>query len=126
MNILSFLKGPKTVEKVLDAAIKGADALILTDEERIQYNQKSTELYLKQIELVNKESSPTSLSRRVIAWGALGCFSFLEIGSAIFYAFGATDIAEHWQTLAAEDYGVIVMICVGFYFGSHVVKGFKK
>jgi len=133
----NLISAPKTVDKALDAIVKGGDALIFTEEEKAEYNQKSSELYLKHVELTNKESSPTSIARRNIALIITIPFVFLTIGSAIWMAVATfieendlqksvNDLATHWQNLAMEDYSTLVMMVAVFYFGTHVVKGLKK
>ncbi len=129
----NLISAPKTIDKALDAVVKGGDALIFTEEEKAEFHQKGSELYLKHIELTNKENSPTSLARRQISLLITIPFVFLTLGSGVFHAVGGyfekpvlTEVAVHWQKLAMDDYSTLVMMVAVFYFGTHVVKGLKK
>jgi len=125
MGMFSFLKAPKTIDKMLDAVIKGGDALVFTAEEKAEFNQKASEIYLKHMELVGKESSPTSMSRRIIAILVVSPFVFLTLGSALLDLAGKPEIANHWQELAMTDYSSLVLAVVVFYFGTHVLGKLK-
>ena len=130
MSLLGFLKGS---EKAMDAVIKGGDALMLTDEERIQYTQKATELYLDHMKVVSEQSTPTSISRRYVAMTVLVPFVLLIMGSAILHAIGVfidfeppkydqiLALAKHWGSLAKDNFGFAVSSVIIFYYGPHAL-----
>jgi hypothetical protein len=126
MGLLSFLKAPEAMDKAMDAVMKGGDALIYTEEEKQEMRKKMAEIQLRHIELTNQENNATSIARRWLSMVITLPFVILTLGSAIFHALGAEKIADHWQELAMEDYSNLVMMVAVFYFGTHVVKGFKK
>lgn len=123
MGILSFLKAPKTLDKVTDAIISGGDKLMLTDEERLDYNIKAAELHLKLTEKIGNESAPTSVSRRVVGLMVLAPFAFLSIGGAILYPLNEA-MSQHWL-LVAENFQMPSLAVISFYFSSHAIKALK-
>ena len=134
MNILSFLG---TSNKAMDAIIKGGDALIFTEEERAKFEQKKSEIWLEVQKTVANQSTPTSISRRVVAMAVLAPFVFLIIGSALLSAVGVFIdfepersaeifvLAKHWMDLATENFGFAVSSVVVFYYGPHMIEKFK-
>lgn len=124
MGIKSWLSAPKTLDKITDAIISGGDKLMLTEEERLDYNQKAAELHLKLTEQIGKESAPTAISRRVVGLMVLGPFAFLSIGGAVIYSI-SPDMSKHWL-LVAENFEMPSLAVVAFYFGSQALKTLKK
>jgi len=125
MGILSFLKAPKTIDKMLSAVINAGDAIVYTPEEEAEMRKKMAEIHLEHIKLTANENTETSVARRWLATLITVPFIFLSLGSAIFDAVGMTEVADHWQELAMEDYSMLVMMACGFYFGSHIVGKIK-
>jgi hypothetical protein len=123
MGIRDWLSAPKTLDKVTDAIISGGDKLMLTDEERLDYNIKAAELHLKLTEKIGNESAPTSVSRRVVGLMVLAPFAFLSIGGAILYPLNEA-MSQHWL-LVAENFQMPSLAVVAFYFGSHIAGKLK-
>jgi len=126
MGILSFLKAPKTIDKMLGAVISAGDALVYTAEEEAEMRKKMAEIHLEHIKLTAGENTETSVARRWLATIITVPFVILTVGSAIFDAVGMETVADHWQELAMKDYSTLVMMACAFYFGSHLVKSAKK
>jgi len=57
----------ETGKTLVSGIVDGIDALILTDEEKIQYNQQGAEIVLKYWDKVRQENSEQSKARRVLA-----------------------------------------------------------
>ena len=125
MGIMSLFKSGDIVGQVADSVLKGADALVLTDEERIQYNIKAAEIHLKLTEQIGRESTPTSISRRIVAMTVLVPFVFLKVGSALLYSVEAYAVADHWQKVSS-DFEYPSLAVVAFYFGSHIAGKLNK
>lgn len=115
---------------LLDKAATVVDALILTDEERIKYNIKKQELYLKLEEEVNKQCLPRALTRRYIALMVtipyiiivvIKCL--IEFASA-FGIINAVDLSSVNITLEALTMPFTSIII--FYYGTHVLSAIKK
>lgn len=123
MSIFSFLKAPATIDKIANAVISGGDALILTDEERIQYNLKASEIHLKLTEKIGNESTPTAISRRIVGMMVLGPFAFLSIAGALIYPL-SVEVSKHWL-LVADNFQMPSLAVVTFYFSSHAIKALK-
>ena len=123
MGIRDWLSTPKTLDKVTDAIISGGDKLMLTDEERLDYNQKAAEIHLKLTEKIGNESAPTAVSRRVVGLMVLAPFAFLSIGGAILYPLNEA-MSQHWL-LVAENFQMPSLAVVAFYFGSHIAGKLK-
>ena len=118
-----WLSAPKTLDKVTDAIISGGDKLMLTDEERLDYNQKAAEIHLKLTEKIGNESAPTAVSRRVVGLMVLAPFAFLSIGGAILYPLNEA-MSQHWL-LVAENFQMPSLAVISFYFSSHAIKALK-
>lgn len=125
MGFLTNLLTGKTVENVADAAMKGIDSIILTEEEKVQYSQKAAELHLEITKIIATESTPTAVSRRIIAMMVLAPFVLLKFISVITYLCGEYGDASYINNLSS-DFEYSVLAVVTFYFGSHIVKNFKK
>jgi len=126
MSIFSIFKAPETIDKALSAVINAGDALVYTDEEKAEMRLKIADIHLKHIQATAGENNHTSIARRWLSAIITVPFVLLTLGSAAFEAFGMPDIAEHWQTLAMDDYSMLVMMSSSFYFGSHLVQSLKK
>lgn len=125
MGIVSkFLSGPDTLNKAVDAVIKGGDALKLTDEERVQYNLDAMKTHLAITEKVANESTPTALSRRYVAFTVLVPWVFFCLGSGIMFLFEADAKADKWLELAGLFEWPSLAV-VAFYFGTHMTKALK-
>ncbi len=93
MGWLSFLNsGTKAAENATDIAktltggiVNGIDALVLTDEERIQYSAKSAELQLKFWEKFGNENSEQSKARRELAKSTFYVYFFLILSGSVLY-----------------------------------------
>jgi hypothetical protein len=126
MSLLSIFKAPETIDKALGAVISAGDALVYTEEEKAEMRIKIADIHLKHIQATAGENNHTSIARRWFAMAVTAPFIFLTLGSAIFEAFGKTDIANHWQELAMSDYSNLVLMVGVFYLGAHAAKAFKS
>lgn len=124
MGALSwFMKTPAT--KVLDNVAKGLDALVLTDEERIQYNSKATELWLQAMKDDHESGQIRAITRRVLAFLIAVPFVLLCLASAIVYPFDP-EYAKHLLSLAESNFGYLTMGVAAFYFGPSMVGRIMK
>ena len=114
----------KNAETIIEGAVSGIDALILTDEEKIQYKQGAYELWLKLQEITANESSARSISRRVLAVMIMGSFLILLFVAAVAYPFSII-YAKFLLSLAAQ-LNTLVLGVGGFYFATHLIRGWKK
>ena len=116
---------PETTGKVVDAAVKGMDAIIFTDEEKSLAGEKFRDWYLKYLEATH----PQNLSRRLITifvmilWTALMLLGVLVWPVSPEYS----DIVfKYMNEVVSEPFAWIV----GFYFGTHAIRAavgaFKK
>lgn len=123
MGMLSFLT-PKGADKALDAIVKGGDALVLTKEEKLQYQQEAMKIHLQITEKIANESSPTAISRRIVGLMVLVPFAFLTVGGAVIFPLSET-VSDHWLEIA-KLFEWPSLAVVGFYFGGHIVKNLKN
>jgi len=95
MGFFSFLtSGSKAAENATDIAktltggiVSGLDALVLTDEEKVQYNAKAAGLVLEFHKNFSKENSEQSKARRRLAVGTFQVFFFLILSGVVVYKF---------------------------------------
>lgn len=123
MGMLSFLT-PKGADKALDAIVKGGDALVLTKEEKLQYQMKAMELHLQITEKIANESTPTAISRRIVGLMVLAPFAFLSLGGAVIFPL-SEKVSEHWLEIS-QSFEYPSLAVVAFYFGGHIAKSLKK
>ena len=110
----------KAGETIVDGIVKGLDALILTDEEKIKYTQKGAETVLKFWEVVSKENTEQSIARRMLAKMTFEVFFFFLLAAAVTYKFD-TELAGFLLTLAGKIMFLVSAIGV-IYFGPHQLQ----
>lgn len=117
MSILKRLKP----QKIVDTIFSGVDKSVLTKEELVDYAKKAADLNIEFVKLANEESSPRSISRRVIA--------ILVIGQYVLaFNVGLIGIVLEWydgkeiltQANNAFEWSVVSIII--FYFGNHLLN----
>lgn len=124
--MFSFLGKIFGSDKIMDAGIKGIDALVFTPEEKAKLHLD----FLKQYE-------PFKLAQRYLAIMFSGVYLFVYLvaisiwligafSSSIemqgFYMATAFELAK-WNT---ETLGTAVALIIGFYFAGGVISGFKS
>jgi len=121
----------KTVEFVEDAA-KGIGRWIdeqkLTDEERLQYLQKSADWYLRMVELTREENSARSVTRRVMAWAIVGTVLVTFSTLAVLVGGGWIPDERVQKIVVLADkwwIGEAFTAAVVFYFGPSLGRAFK-
>jgi hypothetical protein len=121
-----FTGGSKAVETLADGLVKGADALILTEEERLNYNKQAGELWLEVQRVTANENTERSRSRRYLA--------IMIMGSGLL-TFWAVLIAGYWQqdfkeyALDIVDHFYIGEMMFGvsvFFFGNQLLGRFNE
>lgn len=122
-----FTGGAQASEKILDSLIKGGDALVLTEEERMEYNKESSKDWLELQRIIAQQSAPTAVNRRVIAWAVVLQVIFtlnicvgLVIGGFPHLVVPIVNVASAFW-LGEAFVSVIV-----FYFGTQALGKLKK
>lgn len=118
----SLFSSGKAVEKTVDAVIATGDALIFTEEERSQANQK----YLDWVLEYHKASSGSNIARRMIAVMVVGVFLLLVLLVAGFYSFAMPEHGDSILSLIGETLTTPVGIVIGFYFVSGYVRDWSS
>jgi hypothetical protein len=122
LGVFSKLFGSaKTVDTLVDGAVKGIDALVFTEEEKSEAHRETFQLWLKMQEVVSQESSVRSVTRRILAVMIVGTFLFFLISAAVAYPI-SIDYAKFLLSLAKELGGLTLAIGC-FYFGVHLIRG---
>jgi hypothetical protein len=117
MSIFSKLKP----QKIVDGIFSGIDKAILSKEEIVDYSVKAASANLEFVKACQTESTPRSITRRIIAIMILGQY---------FLAFnvGLLGMATEWYegkeiiVLATEAFATISLAVVIFYFGNHMLS----
>lgn len=120
-----FSSGPKAAEKVLDAGVRGLDALVFTDEERAELNKKLGELWVRTQEVISQESSIRSVTRRFLAFLVTIPYVALILSAAVAFYFNP-EYAKFLLQLADSKFGWLVVAVAGFYFGPHMIGRFLQ
>lgn len=119
-----FGSGPDAAEKVLDAGIRGLDALVFTDEEKNVAKQKLSETWLETQKVLQAETSIRSVTRRIIAFVIIFTFTGLILAGAIFFKFDK-EYSAFLLSLAEGQFGWLVVTVATFYFGPMVGRIFE-
>ena len=132
MGILNKIFGnDETTDKVLTGVGKGLDKLKFTSEEKADFNFKISEWYLKYLEA----SQPQNLARRYIAlvivclWAALIVFGIIAYTFEYLFFMGDGDeamIALFTFEVLNELVHQPLMMIMGFYFLTHVVRTYAN
>lgn len=115
-----FQSGPEAAEKVLDASIRGLDAIILTDEERLEYQRKLAEQWVQLQALLGEETTVRGVTRRILGVMFSGAYLVLSFASAGIYYFNQPYADFLWE-IANGQLGWITLTVVAFYFGPHFI-----
>jgi len=142
MGFWNIFSAGDTISKATDAIISSGDKLILTDEEKLDYNAKATTQFIETL----KAYHPFKVTQRILAiWYSL-LFGLAFIVGLVITIFNM--IATYRQVLAnaklevpleivtisldplyalvtAFSLGGIVMIIVGFYFAGGSLNSLK-
>ncbi len=130
MNVWGWLTGgAKSAEKGLDAIINTGDALFYTKEEQaadtMEFVTKRQELWLKMQELINKESTPRSVNRRIVAWGVIFISIFITIylmvvATVEYFVVGQVVLVLMLlDMIVALKWPIALVSVIVFYFGPH-------
>jgi len=124
--MLNFITGifgkGDTVEKGLDMAGKGLDAMFFTDEEKSVANQTILDWKLKWISATGAQS----VARRVIAYMIVALWSFMVVLGVGLELMNATTKSEYVFNVLKNIVNYPFMLIIGFYFAAHMVRANKK
>jgi len=112
---------PDTVSKSVDAVIKGADALVFTEEEKAGHNAKMLEFYLEWL----RTSTPQTLARRLIALMVVGLWTLLLVLTAVVWTFDAEYSAFLFGLVTDPSVAGPTGLIMAFYFGAHLARAMK-
>ena len=116
-----FASGPDAAGKVLDAGIKGIDALVYTDEEKSVAKQRLVDQWVELQKILGEETTVRAVTRRVLAVITISCFALLVMGAAISWPF-SKEYAAFLLELASSQFGWLVLGVAGFYFGPYMLQ----
>ena len=119
MGLFNIKIGKKTVDKVINGAIDGADKLFFTKEEKAEYLKQIGSSALDFVKATANENTARSITRRIIAVVFVSLFALLLISAAIVYKIDL-EYSKFLLDLAKEQ-NTIVMTIVIFYFGYYAV-----
>jgi hypothetical protein len=126
LDIFTGNKGVETAEKVLDAGISGIDKIFYTEEEKAEANKKMGDLWLDTQKVLSNESSPRSVTRRIIAWAIiLNTMLFADVCLVLAITDRKQTIDRIVDVANAFNLGWAFVVVIGFYFGTHLVSKLK-
>lgn len=120
-----FTAGTDSAEKVLDAGIRGIDALILTDEEKIEYHKKLADQWIELQKTLGPETTIRAVTRRILSVGIMGSYMLLCLVAAAVWPWlpGYTQVL---LDIADGKFGLMTIGVAGFYFGPYMIGQFMK
>ena len=113
-----FQSGSEAAEKVLDAGIRGLDALVFTDEEKLEFQRKLADQWIKLQETLGEETTVRGVTRRILAVLFSGAYLLLSTAAVVMYAF-STEYANFIWEVCNGQLGWITLAVAGFYFGPY-------
>lgn len=128
-KLLGTDKALDTINTIAEGGLDLADKAFYTDQEKAEFRMKKADMWLRMSEMVSKQSAPTAISRRIIAWSVIGMVVFdLLVGTTLLL------LDMHFildKFLALNDtlgIDVAFPMVIGFYFGPHIfaAMGNKK
>jgi hypothetical protein len=121
MKWFSWIKriNPQTV---INNVSSGLDKLILTDEERLDFNKKLIDANIDFVRLTQNENTIRSITRRYIAILIIVVYLLLILSSVIFYTCGQVAIATFIIGILQDILGTSFISVIIFFFGSHIVN----
>lgn len=117
MGIFSKLKP----QKILKTLFSGVDKALLTKEEIVDYSMKAVNNNLEFVKATQKESTPRSITRRVIAIMILSQY-FLAFNVGLFGMASGLFNGKEIIVLATSSFATLTITVVIFYFGNHVAN----
>lgn len=122
-------KAPKTLDKLIDGAMSAGDKLILTEEERLDYNKEVGELAVKFVATQADANSVRSKARRVLAILLVSHeLLFLDM-AAVLYLWGNSkygDLMLGLASLLATSVAAVVIFYFGYYGVQNGIAAWKK
>ena len=132
MGFFSFLKtsdkAVDTASNVIEAGVRGLDALFFTDEEKSQASMKVTETWLKMQQATANENSAKSITRRYLAFGFCGEHIFLglfAVGVWPWFPKYSEYIFEFMKT-QSKIILAIVILYFGYWGVQQIIEKVKK
>ena len=115
---MAFFKG-KRIDKAMDSAIKGIDALFFTKEEKAEQSIKVANAQVEYLKTTLSENSARSLTRRYLALAIIGVFLLLVLAAGTVYLIDQ----EYSRFLfeLAKSLNTLVMMVAGFFFGAYMI-----
>lgn len=96
----------------VNALVRSGDALVYTDEEKAQRNERQEQWYLE----LMKALSPSAKSRRGVAWTVVGMVSVFSIIAIFCRLVGWHDDAKWVLELLSEVWAIPFGLVITFYF----------
>jgi hypothetical protein len=122
IGVLKSLFGsPKSTGKIVDAAVKGLDAVVFTEEERSEASGHMRDWYLKYLEA----TQPQNLSRRFLAIMIGLVWAFILLLASLTYPF-MPEYSEFLFKVLVENINTPFGVILGFYFLTAAVRAYKK
>jgi hypothetical protein len=116
-----FTAGPKAAEQVLDAGIRGVDALVFTDEEKATARAKLMDGWIELQKTLGEETTVRGVTRRILAIMFSGVYILLSVGAVAVWKFDK-EYADFMWDVANGTYGTISLTVVAFYFGPYFIE----
>ena len=124
MNIFKwFSAGTESATKVLDAGIKGIDALVLTQEERMELNRRLGEQWIELQKTLGPETTIRAVTRRILSVLIMVSYIALCIAAAAVYPV-LPEYTNILLSIADGKFGVMTLAVAAFYFGPYMIGQF--
>lgn len=129
MNIRSifrwFSAGSESASKVLDAGIRGIDALVLTDEEKLNMHKALGEQWIELQKTLGPETTIRAVTRRILSVAIMGGYLLFILAAAVAYPF-SPEYTNLLLSIVDGYFGLMAIGVAGFYFGPYMVGQFMN
>lgn len=125
-KLLGTDKAMDTVNTVAKESFSIINNAFYTDQEKAESRNKAATVWLRAQEVVSKQSAPTAISRRIIAWSVITLIGFFSFQGAIYIGFDdASRLKALIDFVKAMWIGEAFTTVMVFYFGAHILGGRK-
>lgn len=123
----ALLGGSESGSKILDATISGIDSVVYTEQEKAEDKKTAVTNFIEYMKVVANQSTPTAISRRIVAWGVISLVWYLVVVSTVLIMLGKKDMVED-ITAIGEVYriGWAFGSIIIFYFGPHLINAWNQ
>ena len=126
--MFGLFQSKDTEKSIVDGLINGIDSVVLTDQERIQFNQRKIDLIIKGAEIKTEQLKlfePYKVTQRIIALLTFVPFIIILIIAFYLRVSGQTELATAVFKDINENLVTLVMMIASFYYAGSIISNIR-